>query len=100
MPNPYIHPLSAAERQNLLDRVDELLTELNRNASPEAGLTLEHLAGVRTYLIDGMRQELGENLDLAEESLIALRDAHLKTGIRQFIQSVRAREELDRPPGR
>jgi len=85
----YNYTLSAGEQQQLIDRLDELLLELGRDPSPQAGLTLEHLAGVRTCLIECMPGELGLNLDLAADSLAALPDRDLKARIQEFLRTFR-----------
>ena len=93
MPKPVYTPLSAEQLQDSLDQLDEMLLDLVRSPAPAAALTLEHLAGVRTYLIDGMRQELALNIDLTEESLTALPDPRLKARIQAFLKSVRAADQ-------
>ena len=85
-------PRSAPPPQALLGQVDELLLELGRDPSPAARLTLEHLAGVRTYLIDWMPEELALNLDLAEASLAGFPSPQLKARIQDFIKNVREKE--------
>ncbi|HUI77189.1 MAG TPA: hypothetical protein VLY24_04720 [Bryobacteraceae bacterium] len=90
MPKPaHSHPLSAGEQQQLIDRLDDLLLELGHDPSPWAGLTLEHMAGVRTCLIECMPGELALNLDLAEDSLAALPDRDLKARIQEFLRTFR-----------
>jgi len=86
----YARPESAAERQAHIDRIDELLLELGHDPTPEAGLVLEHLAGVRTYLIESMPGELALNLQLLDESIGTLADGRLRGRIQEFLKEISA----------
>ena len=86
---PYTHPQSAEQLRGQLDQLDELLIELGRDPTPEASLVLEHLAAIRTCLIDGLAQELALNLDLAEESSARQPNRRLNDRTQQFLKSVR-----------
>lgn len=70
-----------------LEKLNQILAELEDVPTEDKRLVTEHLEGARYYLTGGMPAEYAFNLKLARESLDSLSNEHMKSQIQEFIDA-------------
>ena len=85
-----------ASRHHYLDRIDEMIRQLDETIETPQGLLREHLTGARAYLMNSMPDEFNLQIALARESLHLLEPAALRSQVDQLLQDL-AKSSADAP---